>query len=50
MNDGLHYSAKGSQLVASLVGPHIDALTSQLPLIAPLWSEVDIENPENTFK
>lgn len=50
LNDGLHLSEKGSQLLFDLIKPHIDKLTSDLPTVwFPFWDEVDESNIEKSL-
>jgi len=50
LNDGLHLSASGSQLLFSLLKPVVDHLTSDLPsIIFPYWDDVDPNNPEKSL-
>ena len=46
LNDGLHFSAAGSRFVDSVLWPAINKRTSHLPMVLPLWDQVDYENPE----
>jgi len=50
LNDGLHLSTTGSQLLFSLLRPHIDALTSHLPMLFPYWDQVNTEDPQQSFQ
>ncbi|KAL3837171.1 hypothetical protein ACJMK2_022547 [Sinanodonta woodiana] len=49
LNDGLHLATRGSLLLFDLLQPILDKLTSELPMIYNLWSEVDNENPNATL-
>ncbi|XP_076459429.1 isoamyl acetate-hydrolyzing esterase 1 homolog [Babylonia areolata] len=49
LNDGLHLSPSGSQLLFNLLLPILDELTSTLPTMYPLWDEVDLDNLDTSL-
>lgn len=50
LNDGLHLSPRGSEYLFDLLKPIVTKVTSDLPMLYPLWSDVDNENPQLPFK
>lgn len=45
LNDGLHFSSLGSEFLFDQLKPHVDKLTSDLPLQLPYWADIDNNNP-----
>ena len=44
LNDGLHLSTPGSELLFNLLQPLIDKLVADIPIKFPFWDEVDTKN------
>jgi len=42
--DGLHLSVKGNKRVADLLTPHLNELTSTLPMLLPYWRDFTYNN------
>lgn len=49
LSDGLHFSSLGAKLVFDTLWPSVKKKTKNLPVLAPLWSEIDPLNPECTI-
>ncbi|MCL4119881.1 UNVERIFIED_CONTAM: hypothetical protein GTU68_034583, partial [Idotea baltica] len=55
LSDGLHFSAKGSEFVASEMVPRLKDLLKREDLyeeegIMPLWGDVDNKDPDSSFR
>lgn len=47
--DGLHFSHTGAVFVYTQLWPHVEKRTAKLKMIAPLYTDIDAESPENTL-
>ncbi|KAK3106321.1 hypothetical protein FSP39_017670, partial [Pinctada imbricata] len=46
LNDGLHLSPRGSELLFCLLKPHVTKATGHMTMIYPDWKDIDNGNPE----
>jgi len=49
LNDGLHLSPSGSQLLFKLLTPIVEKLTSDIPQVCPYWADVDEADLEKSL-